>query len=101
MENNETYEMYDTSDIEIQKPDKDVAKTQKIGLLYEVEINGKKFYTVDPIEFQKIENNLQMLKQRVTVAEQQIRRLQSQLQQRDQHIRAIKNELDTKVSHET
>ena len=92
--------MYDTTELVDIKPTEPRSKIVKTGILCEVEISGQKFHTVDPVEFQKFENNINSLKHRLALTEQLIRQLQGQLRQRDQYIREIKRDLDTKVSHE-
>lgn len=93
--------MYDTTDYTPTTPTPPVVHVQKNKILQEVEINGQKFFTINPVEFQALENNFRTLKHRLTIAEQLIRQLQTRLSQRDQLLRELKRELDTKVSHET
>ena len=100
MEDDDIVDMYDTSSIEHQPVPTSNTKVQKSGVLLEVEINGSKFYTIDPVEFTRLQNLIQNLKNRQIINEQMIRQLQSSIKQRDQHIIRIKQDLDTKVSHE-
>lgn len=102
MEDDDLAGMYDTADIDnIKSIPQSMPAIQKKGMLQEIEIAGQKFHSIDPTEFQKLENTIIQLKQRLALNEQMIRQLQGQLRQRDQIFREIKRELDTKVSHET
>lgn len=99
---NDLTDMYDTTFIENQTNQQSPPnKPQKAGMLLEIEINGTKVYTVDPVEFNNLQNTIQNLKYRLNINEQLVRQLQSTVRQRDQYIQRIKQELDTKVSHET
>lgn len=98
--NDDIDNMYDTTEYTPITPTTSVVNVQKTKILQEIEINGHKFFTVNPVEFQTLENNFRTLKHRLSTAEQLIRQLQSRLSQRDQLLRELKRELDTKVSHE-
>ena len=97
----ELSDIYETDDIEISNVSKNDVKMKKSGVLIEVEMNGKKFHTVDPAEFAKLENMVNELQRKLILNEQYIRQLQGQIRNRDIYLRTLKRELDTKVSHET
>ena len=95
------YDQYDTTDYVAEKDTAPNVKTHRSGMLQEIEISGQKFHAIDPIEFSKLENSINNLKQRLMLTEQLLRQLQSQIRFKDKQINDIKQALDTKVSHET
>jgi radical SAM superfamily enzyme len=94
------YDQYSTSDNLQEKTVNTNIKTVRSGILQEVEIAGQKFHSIDLAEFTKLQNLINNLRQRLLLTEQSVQQLQSQLRQRDKQIVSIKEELDTKVSHE-
>jgi hypothetical protein len=98
---NDIYDQYDTRDFVTEKTPQTNVKATRSGMITEVEIAGQKFHSVDPVEFAKLENLLNNLKQRLLITEQMVRQLQGQLRLKDKQIVDIRNALDTKVSHDT
>lgn len=93
-------DMYDTSDYQTEKENQPTVSIKSMHqVLREVEINGTKFYSVDPVEFTKMESQLKYLKQRVEVTEQRIKILYGALRDKDIVINQLRRELDNKISY--
>jgi len=98
--NNILPDMYDTSDFQQEKEGKTTVNVKTTNrILKEVEINGSKFYSVDPVEFAKMENQLKSLKQRIDVVDQRVKMLDSIVKDKDIMINQLRRELDNKISY--
>ena len=98
--NNILPDMYDTSDFQQEKEGKTTVNVKTTNrILKAVEINGSKFYSVDPVEFAKMENQLKSLKQRIDVVDQRVKMLDSIVKDKDIMINQLRRELDNKISY--
>lgn len=93
-------DMYDTSNYQNTKEHEKTVSVKSVHhVLKEVEINGTKFYSVDPAEFTKMETQIKYLRQRIDVVEQRIKVLHSVIKDKDVVINQLRRELDTKISY--
>lgn len=94
--------MYDTTEFHNDKnnqPNQTTVSVKQVSMLKEVEINGTKFYSIDPAEFAKMDKQLKFIKQRMEILEQRIKVMDSVLRDKDVVINQLRRELDTKIGY--
>lgn len=98
--NDDLPNIYDTSEYQTEKEEHTTVSIKATHrVLKEVEINGTKFYSVDPVEFVKMENQINFLKQRIDIINQRIKVLDNIIRDKDVIINQMRRELDNKISY--
>lgn len=95
-------DMYDTDDDndEVMQMLPSVKKIINKGPLKEVDIDGEKLLVVDPATVTQMQFTIRTLQTKISSLEVTVSNLSNIIKQLNQSVRAMKQELDNKVSYE-